>query len=91
MRHYPDIVWFKDSYGLNLFLYAVNQRQEKIFSLIYNMGAKKNILATAWDKLHNNMLHHAAYRAPTSRLNLIPGAALQMQRELQWFKVTQII
>ncbi|KAL9829236.1 putative PGG domain-containing protein [Arabidopsis thaliana] len=32
------------------------------------------------------MLHHAAYRAPASRLNLIPGAALQMQRELQWFK-----
>ncbi|CAN8269081.1 unnamed protein product [Cochlearia groenlandica] len=86
MRHYPDIVWFKDSYGLNLFFYAVSQRQEKIFSLIYQMGAKKNILATAWDKLHNNMLHHAAYRAPASRLNLIPGAALQMQRELQWFK-----
>ncbi|XP_010465977.1 PREDICTED: uncharacterized protein LOC104746241 [Camelina sativa] len=86
MRHYPDIVWLKDSYGLNLFFYAVSQRQEKIFSLIYNMGAKKNILATAWDKLHNNMLHHAAYRAPASRLNLIPGAALQMQRELQWFK-----
>ncbi|ESQ48031.1 hypothetical protein EUTSA_v10022283mg, partial [Eutrema salsugineum] len=86
MKHYPDIVWFKDSYGLNLFFYAVSQRQEKIFSLIYKMGAKKNILATAWDKLHNNMLHHAAYRAPASRLNLIPGAALQMQRELQWFK-----
>ncbi|CAE5967753.1 unnamed protein product [Arabidopsis arenosa] len=86
MRHYPDIVWFKDSCGLNIFFYAVSQRQEKIFSLIYNMGAKKNILATNWDKFHNNMLHHAAYRAPASRLNLIPGAALQMQRELQWFK-----
>ncbi|KAL0743504.1 hypothetical protein Bca4012_085017 [Brassica carinata] len=86
MKHYPDIVWFKDSYGLNLFFYAVSHRQEKIFSLIYKMGAKKNILATAWDKLHNNMLHHAAYKAPVSRLNLIPGAALQMQRELQWFK-----
>ncbi|RID63312.1 hypothetical protein BRARA_E02329 [Brassica rapa] len=86
MKHYPDIVWFKDNYGLNLFFYAVSHRQEKIFSLIYKMGAKKNILATAWDKLHNNMLHHAAYKAPVSRLNLIPGAALQMQRELQWFK-----
>ncbi|CAN6885887.1 unnamed protein product, partial [Brassica oleracea] len=59
-KHYPDIVWFKDSYGLNLFFYAVSHRQEKIFSLIYKMGAKKNILATAWDKLHTNMLHHAA-------------------------------
>uniref|UniRef100_A0A0D2ZQI5 No apical meristem-associated C-terminal domain-containing protein n=1 Tax=Brassica oleracea var. oleracea TaxID=109376 RepID=A0A0D2ZQI5_BRAOL len=49
-----------DSYGLNLFFYAVSHRQEKIFSLIYKMGAKKNILATAWDKLHTNMLHHAA-------------------------------
>ncbi|KAL9291886.1 putative ankyrin repeat-containing domain, PGG domain, ankyrin repeat-containing domain superfamily [Arabidopsis thaliana] len=86
MRHYPDIVWSKNSSGLNIFFYAVSQRQEKIFSLIYNIGAKKNILATNWDIFHNNMLHHAAYRAPASRLNLIPGAALQMQRELQWFK-----
>ncbi|XP_010550279.1 PREDICTED: ankyrin repeat-containing protein ITN1 [Tarenaya hassleriana] len=86
MKHWPDIVWFRDKFKLNVFLCAVRQRQEKIFSLIYKMGGKKNILATAWDRNNNNMLHQAAFKAPSSRLNPIPGAALQMQRELQWFK-----
>jgi len=29
----------------------------------------------------------AAHLAPFSDLSLRPGAALQMQREIQWFKV----
>ncbi|XP_060974718.1 uncharacterized protein LOC133039784 [Cannabis sativa] len=33
------------------------------------------------------MLHMAGELAPTQVLNLIPGSALQMQRQLQWFKV----
>ncbi|KAF4381849.1 hypothetical protein G4B88_001144 [Cannabis sativa] len=32
------------------------------------------------------MLHMAGELAPTQVLNLIPGSALQMQRQLQWFK-----
>ena len=35
----------------------------------------------------NNMLHLAAGLAPEEKLNAISGAALQMQRELLWFKV----
>ncbi|CAA2990513.1 Ankyrin repeat-containing protein At3g12360 [Olea europaea subsp. europaea] len=35
---------------------------------------------------NNNILHLAAKLAPSSRLNSVSGAALQMQRELQWFK-----
>ncbi|RVW63377.1 hypothetical protein CK203_060580 [Vitis vinifera] len=34
----------------------------------------------------NNMLHLAAMLAPANQLDGISGAALQMQRELQWFK-----
>lgn len=33
------------------------------------------------------MLHLACKLAPTHRLNCVSGAALQMQREIQWFKV----
>lgn len=91
MKHYPDIIWCYDDYDRHIFLYATLQRQEKIFSLIYTIGAKKNSVATLWDKAHNNILHQAAFLAPSSQLDRVAGAALQMQRELQWFKVTNRI
>jgi hypothetical protein len=87
VRHYPDIIWCEDDLNRGIFLYATLQRQEKIFSLIYKMGAKKNSMATSWDKYHNNILHQAAFLAPSSQLDRVSGAALQMQRELQWYKV----
>ncbi|PPR98727.1 hypothetical protein GOBAR_AA21939 [Gossypium barbadense] len=87
MKHYPEVVWFYDDKDRNIFFVATAERQEKIFSLIYKMGAKKNSLATHWDKDFNNMLHQAAFLAPSSRLDRVSGAALQMQRELQWFKI----
>ncbi|XP_020539332.1 uncharacterized protein LOC105645175 isoform X2 [Jatropha curcas] len=90
-RQYPDIIWCEDENERGIFLYATLQRQEKIFSLIYKMGAKKNSMATSWDKFHNNILHQAAFLAPSSRLDLVSGAALQMQRELQWYKEVERI
>ncbi|KAJ6917210.1 hypothetical protein NC652_019552 [Populus alba x Populus x berolinensis] len=50
IRHYPDIIWSEDELNRGIFLYATLQRQEKIFSLIYKMGAKKNSMATSWTK-----------------------------------------
>ena len=44
-------------------------------------------MITSIDNSGNNMLHMAGFLAPSSQLSRIPGAALQMQRELQWFKV----
>ncbi|XVF14931.1 hypothetical protein REPUB_Repub09cG0103600 [Reevesia pubescens] len=86
MKHYPEVVWFCDEKDRNIFFVATAERQEKIFSLVYKTGAKKNSLATHWDKDFNNMLHQAAFLAPSSQLDRVSGAALQMQRELQWFK-----
>ncbi|GMP88067.1 hypothetical protein CsSME_00040188 [Camellia sinensis var. sinensis] len=83
---YPDIIWIVDEDMRNIFLYAVLQRQEKIFTLLHKMGPKKNIIATSLDKDSNTILHHAAMLSPSSHLDGISGAALQMQRELQWFE-----
>ncbi|KAK0604606.1 hypothetical protein LWI29_017403 [Acer saccharum] len=91
MQHYPDTIWCYDEHNRHIFLYATLQRQEKIFSLIYNMGAKKHIVATNWDKSHNNILHQAAFLGPSSQLDRVSGAALQMQRALQWFKEVESI
>ncbi|XP_017970847.1 PREDICTED: ankyrin repeat-containing protein At3g12360 [Theobroma cacao] len=91
MKHYPEVLWLYDDKERNIFFVAAAERQEKIFSLIYKMGAKKNYMATHWDKDSNNMLHQAAFLAPSSQLDRVSGAALQMQRELQWFKEVESV
>ncbi|KAI3758133.1 hypothetical protein L6452_05683 [Arctium lappa] len=35
---------------------------------------------------HSTLLHLVGKLAPIHKLNVVPGAALQMQREFQWFK-----
>ena len=58
-----------------------------MFNLIYEIAAVKEIILTYVDDKNENILHLAGYLAPSSRLNIVSGAALQMQRELLWFKV----
>ncbi|KAJ4975839.1 hypothetical protein NE237_000945 [Protea cynaroides] len=82
----PDLIWKVDDESRSIFHIAVAYRQEKIFNLIYDLGALKECIASFVDSNDNNMLHLAAKLAPSSRLNTISGAALQMQREYQWFK-----
>ncbi|GAY40244.1 hypothetical protein CUMW_050490, partial [Citrus unshiu] len=67
--------------------------------LLFNTGKKRfSILRARWmfimgsffsnsiDASNNNILHLAAELPPPARLRVISDAALQMQRELQWFK-----
>ncbi|XP_052200374.1 ankyrin repeat-containing protein NPR4-like isoform X2 [Diospyros lotus] len=79
---FPDAVWFTDDNNHNVFQLAILHRQEKVFSIIYQM----DLISHRLDKEENNILHLAARLPPRSILNLIPGAAFQMQRELQWFE-----
>ncbi|KAG8362811.1 hypothetical protein BUALT_BualtUnG0035400 [Buddleja alternifolia] len=69
-----------------IFHIAAKNRCENVYNLVYQMSAKKNNFATTWDKSCNSLLHLCATLAPPHKLNLVSGAALQMQRELQWFK-----
>ncbi|XP_059436326.1 ankyrin repeat-containing protein NPR4-like [Corylus avellana] len=48
--------------------------------------AIKGIIAQYLDPNENNMLHLIGRLAPSDQLNIISGAALQMRRELLWFK-----
>ncbi|KAF8403425.1 hypothetical protein HHK36_011529 [Tetracentron sinense] len=70
----------------SMFHIAVRHRREKIFNLIYRWTTSTTIVGMITDELGNTMLHLAAKLAPSPQLNSITGAALQMQRELQWFK-----
>ncbi|KAF7129617.1 hypothetical protein RHSIM_Rhsim10G0137600 [Rhododendron simsii] len=82
----PPIIWRKDSKGRTIFAHSIVLRQEKIFSLIHGFGTRKNIMAHRHDIFGNNFLHLAAKLSPPGQLGRVSGPALQMQRELQWFK-----
>ncbi|RVW32773.1 hypothetical protein CK203_086323 [Vitis vinifera] len=86
MKQDHESIWRKGVKGRTMFSHAIVLRQEKIFSLIYGLGIKKNIVARRHDIFHNNILHLAGKLSPPSQLDRVSGAALQMQRELQWFK-----
>ncbi|CAL5346557.1 unnamed protein product [Camellia sinensis] len=86
LHSYPDLIWKVDEQSGSIFHIAVIHRQEKIFTLIYDIGAHKDLITAYKDSNNTNMLHLAGKLAPFNRLNIVFGAALQMQWELLWFK-----
>lgn len=82
----PELVGSINKKNRSIFHVAVEYLQEKIYSLIYGLRTK-DVFATHVDTSNNNMLHMASMMSPFGQLNGITGAALKMQRELQWFKV----
>ena len=81
-----DLLWKIDNKKRSIFHIAVEKRHESIFNLLA-VGSIRDLLADNINEDGNNMLHLAAGLAPEDKLNAISGAALQMQRELLWFKV----
>ncbi|KAJ4847155.1 hypothetical protein Tsubulata_050440, partial [Turnera subulata] len=68
---------------------AIVFRQEKILRLLLGgKYAKLGFFSFSFeaDEDENNLLHLAGLLPPPQQLAKISGAALQMQRELQWFK-----
>ncbi|KAJ6381056.1 hypothetical protein OIU77_029872 [Salix suchowensis] len=87
IRLYPDLIFKVDQNTYSIFHIAILNRHEDIFKMIYQIGSIKNVITIYKDGEGNNMLHLAArvLQSP-SRLNVIPGAALQLQHELLWFE-----
>ncbi|XP_059436136.1 ankyrin repeat-containing protein ITN1-like [Corylus avellana] len=84
VRAIPNLLWSRDIDSRSIFSVAVLHRQEEIFSLIYKLN-EKNAMTNWHDDERNYILHMAGMTGASIRINQIPGAALQMQRELQWF------
>ncbi|XP_068304351.1 ankyrin repeat-containing protein ITN1-like [Pyrus communis] len=84
----PDLLWATNDEDRNIFHFAIECRQEKIYNLLHGISAKEQVMRCV-DSKNNNKLHMAGHLSPSAQaqLNRIPGAALQMQRELQWYKV----
>ncbi|KAL6327301.1 hypothetical protein AAG906_018603 [Vitis piasezkii] len=87
IKSIPELAWNRDINGRNIFFIAIFNRQEKIFNLLHGLtDAQKMKVISPLDRFGNSMLHLVAMLAPSEQLDGISGAALQMQRELQWFK-----
>ncbi|XP_050227848.1 uncharacterized protein LOC126677326 isoform X2 [Mercurialis annua] len=91
IKSIPSLVTVVDKNARGMLMLAVQHRQENIFSLVYVLDMSKFMLISGLDKERNNLLHVAAMLAPPRRLSRISGAALQMQRELQWYKEVESI
>ncbi|KAL0410403.1 UNVERIFIED_CONTAM: hypothetical protein Slati_3630000 [Sesamum latifolium] len=86
VESFPPAIWSRNRMGQNIFLLAVANRRENVFNLLYQMSEHKRLATQLRDVEGNNILHLAGKLAPPAQLNLVSGAALQMQRELQWYK-----
>lgn len=85
---YPLVIYYRDgNTNMDVFMLAATHRFENVINLCYNMNDRKYILPSRTDSEENNLMHICGKLAPSDRLNLVAGPALQMQRELQWFKV----
>ncbi|BBN67589.1 Ankyrin repeat family protein [Prunus dulcis] len=83
---YPDLFWELDEKNRSIIHVAVLHRHASIFNLVHEIGFFKDFITAMSDDEDNNILHLAAKLAPQNQLNLVSGAALQMQRELVWFE-----
>ncbi|CAN6571774.1 unnamed protein product [Malus baccata var. baccata] len=92
--------------GQNLFQIAAECRQHKVYNLIYvihkfykkgdildldEFDEIQKIVYRSGDDFDNTILHTVARITPFSQIDHIQGAALKMQRELQWFKEVESI
>ncbi|XP_042960259.1 uncharacterized protein LOC122295207 isoform X2 [Carya illinoinensis] len=86
-------IWVRDKDERNIFMLAVLHRHEKIFSILYSQHTMTNYysLTCLLDVDGNNILHMVGKMEHPARVTQISGAALQMQRELQWFKEVERI
>nr|GMC50081.1 ankyrin repeat-containing protein ITN1-like [Ipomoea batatas] len=86
LKAFPSAIWSLDREHHDLFQIAVMNRRENIFNLLRELDEHTHLVTQNIDTNDNTILHLAGKLAPPHRLNLVTGAALQMQRELQWYK-----
>ena len=91
LKAFPELAWHVEkTTGRNIFMLAVLYRHDEVFRFLCESPAKYSILAEV-DFDSNSILHIAVMLEPSARPIKTPGAALLMQREVQWFKVISLI
>lgn len=83
---FPVAIHDMNSEKKNIVLLAVENRQPHVYQLLLNRTMMKDSVFRKVDSHGNSALHLAA-TIGEHKPWLIPGAALQMQWEIKWFKV----
>ena len=86
IKYYPAALLISIN-GYTITQFAIRNRCEKTYSFLLNSLFYDKYYQRILDKDGNNLIHLAAQLAPRHKLDLVNGAALQMQREVQWFEV----
>ncbi|KAL8265053.1 hypothetical protein R6Q59_023183 [Mikania micrantha] len=85
LEKWPEaLIQCKDENDYDIIQLATMHRSNEIYNLIYKFGDRKSVYGTMEDSSMNNLLHLAGRLAPSNKLKRQTGAALQLQRELQW-------
>ena len=90
-RECAEAMAIRDKRGRNALAFAVECRQEKIYNLIRECFVDLDGKDGTMDNIENSLLHIVGTLSPSVQFNHIRDAALQMQRELHWFKVRNFI
>ncbi|KAH9684936.1 hypothetical protein KPL70_013738 [Citrus sinensis] len=87
LQMFPHTIWLLTDQQ-TILKAAVQHRQEKILNLVHNMVVYNKFTSPQLidESAKDTILHLAAKLAPPAHLRIVPGVALQMQREVQWFK-----
>lgn len=87
LAYFPQAIWSSMG-GYGIIQMAIISRSENVYNLlVHQMRVNISLHKVLKDKDQNNLLHLAAKLPPIHKLNEVSGAALQMQREMQWYKV----
>ncbi|GKD01707.1 ankyrin repeat-containing protein, partial [Tanacetum coccineum] len=70
--------------GHNVIQFAITNRSEKVYNYLYPRIEGRYSYIRMTDSSTNNLLHLAGRLAPPFVISRTRGAALQLQRELQW-------
>ncbi|XP_016651461.1 PREDICTED: ankyrin repeat-containing protein At5g02620-like isoform X4 [Prunus mume] len=92
VEFFPDLIWFILSTDRYLLLpVAIEFRHENLFRIVCGKTARSKLIASTLleSESGETILHLAAKLAPLPQLSSVSCTALQMQRELQWFKVVE--
>ncbi|TXG68581.1 hypothetical protein EZV62_003516 [Acer yangbiense] len=92
LQHFPYLIDYDVLPERNILKVAIECRQEKIVNMVKEISpiTTKNLCSPLPDS-GNSALHLGGKLAPPFKLFSVSGAALQMQRELQWFKEVEKI
>ncbi|XP_042753329.1 uncharacterized protein LOC111889336 isoform X2 [Lactuca sativa] len=83
---HPELILMVDDKGRSIFHIAVKYRKADIYNLLYQIGSMKESIICMKDVKGNNLLHFSAKLGKLKEFVYMPGAPIQMQQELLWFK-----